>query len=450
MNSLRTQLIVWLFLALTVVGAASSVLAYGLALGQTQALLDYQMEQIAVLLGAQSESSVRAAQIDPRPALAHESEDDFVISIRDADRSLLYISNPQVMLPPLSVLGFHGVSLAGKSYRVFTTQSGAHTISVAQLVKTRREMAASAAMTELLPVAILIPVLYLVLLIVIRRQLRPLRETASEVAGRSPLSLDPLLTGDLPDELRPLIDEINRLLGRLSIAMQQEKRFIADAAHALRTPLAALQLQVDVLDGSSDADESRTRLAELRDGMRRFVQLTDHLLTLSHAASDVSPITVSTDLDVVLRETIALYQSAAEAKRVGLQADARAAVAVPGDMRLLMLVIGNLLDNALRHTPPRGTITLRTTTVANQAHVEILDEGPGLADAELEKVFERFYRAPGDATTGSGLGLSTVRSIVTRLGGTITLRNRKDCTGLLAQVSLPQRPPSAAAAEPDA
>jgi two-component system OmpR family sensor kinase len=295
----------------------------------------------------------------------------------------------------------------------------------------------AAAWAAVQPLIAAIPLLALIIAAVIRRQLWPLRAAVADIAARPPLALSPLPPMRLPNEVQPLVDEINRLLARLREALDHERRFVADAAHALRTPLAALQLQADVLEGVADPVERQARLTELRAGIRRAARLTHHLLALarSDAASTARP--VRSDVDEALRNLAESYRSLAAARNVTLSLDLHAGCNVGLDPYDLALAVGNLLDNALRYTAAGGTVLLRTRADDGQAGIDVVDEGPGLPDAELSKVFARFYRAPGDTTGGSGLGLATVKSIVEKAGGEVTLQNRTDRPGLSARLRLP-------------
>jgi two-component system OmpR family sensor kinase len=298
-------------------------------------------------------------------------------------------------------------------------------------------MAATAAFTAFLPVVLLIPMLGLLIGMVIRRQLHPLSNTARAVAARSPLALDPLPVNGLPAEIRPLIDQINRLLARVAVSNQNEQRFIADAAHALRTPLAALQLQADVLDGSQDVVERAARVAELRAGIRRTVRLSHHLLVLARSESAHSSPRLSTAADRAISEAFNVYGPIAAARGVELCQVASCTAEVAADPRDLAQLLGNLLDNALRYTAAGGRVAVSATAEADGVLIEVTDEGPGLPESELEKVYQRFYRSPGDSTEGSGLGLAVVRGIVERLHGRIQLANRTDRSGLIARLWLP-------------
>jgi two-component system OmpR family sensor kinase len=281
-------------------------------------------------------------------------------------------------------------------------------------------------------------VLAAVIALMIRSLLKPVQSVATMVAQRSPFDGQTLPTQELPTEIVPLVAEINRLLERQAKAVLRERQFVADAAHALRTPLAALQLQVDVLDGSTDPIEHNLRTAELRAGIARCVRLSQQLLSLARIeqASSVPKMVVA--LDEGLEEIRALYESAASANEVQLQLEANSGASIVADEGSLLLIVGNLLDNALRHSPAGSIVEVSAAASEDWAHVEIRDEGPGLEQDQLECVFERFYRAPGEAGVGSGLGLSTVRIVATQVGGRVELQNRADRSGLIARVFLPR------------
>jgi signal transduction histidine kinase len=264
------------------------------------------------------------------------------------------------------------------------------------------------------------------------------RRLAAEVAERDAFERAGLEAAGLPAEVAPLVDEINRLLARQNAAAQRQRQFVADAAHALRTPLAALQLQADVLEGAADPQDYAARFADLRAGIRRAGLLSEQLLQIAHRAPTDAP-EQPLQLDGVLREVVDLYQPAAATAGVNLKLQAHSQASIRTSSRTLLLIFGNLLDNALRFTPARGTVELRAQSSDGTVRIEVQDEGPGMPAAELTRVFEPFYRAAGDRSGGSGLGLATVASLVRELGGQIRLYNREDRSGLLACVSLPLR-----------
>ena len=451
MTSLRKGLTVWLWAAVGVVGAVCVLIGNWDARTETQAQVDYQMQQVARILASQDFSNPRPAgepvkpEIIPSININHDVDDDLIATVRDSAGRLLYASSsnrqlPGGVLPASSALGFQTLELGSGRYRVFAAQSNELRIEVAQSVDVIREAEGGIALATLLPIVILLPVLAVVIGLAIRRQLRPLNAAAANIALRPPLSLDLLPAEGMPHEVRPLVDEINRLLRRLRTAVEREQRFVTDAAHALRTPLTALQLQADVLDGGKDANEKAARLADLRAGIRRVVRLSEQLLSLARSESESGPITITTDLDATLAEVAAVYRGAAQASGIDLQLEAASGARVYGNARRLTLIFGNLLDNSLRYTPAGGHVRISAAVKEDRAQIQVWDEGCGVPPQDLERVFERFYRASDAKNSGNGLGLATVETLVRQLGGTVILQNRADHTGLVATVTLPLAP----------
>jgi signal transduction histidine kinase len=444
-------LTIWSWAAIGIVGAACVAVGNWQARQETQSQLDYQMQQVAHILAGQRfpppsiPADLSGPEILPSIHISHDTDDNLIVTVRAGDGTLLYASSsnrqlPGSLLPVLDLLGFQTLKLGNADYRVFAARSGDLHIEVAQSMDTIRESEGGIALATVLPIAILLPVLAVVIGFAINRQLRPLKAAAADIALRAPLALEPLPTEGMPVEVRPLVDEINRLLRRLVTAVEREQRFVTDAAHALRTPLTALQLQADILDGGRNADEKALRLANLRAGIRRVVRLSEQLLSLARSESESGPIAVTTELDTTLAEVAAFYRDAAQASGVDLQVDAVSGARVYGNARRLTLIFGNLLDNSLRYTPAGGQIRIHAAVEEGLARIRVWDEGCGLPPQDLERVFERFYQAPGAQSNGSGLGLATVETLVRQLGGSVILENRHDRAGLVATVTLPLAP----------
>jgi two-component system OmpR family sensor kinase len=421
---------------------------------ETLAQVDYQMQQVTRIIASQAftvgldPEAHHAGQESGDPELLpsgdvrHEQDDNLIITVRDRAGRLLYASptNEQVqggVLPSLGGPGFQTVAIGPESYRVLVATSRGRIIQIAQPWEEILEQQRHIATATLLPIGLLLPIVAIVLAFAIRTQLRPLDAAATTIACRPPLSLDTLSAEGVPAEMRPLVDEINRLLGRLRTAVDREKRFVTDAAHALRTPLTALQLQAEILDGGISPEERAARLAELRAGIRRLIRVSEQLLSLARSQQESGPITVASDLDTTLAEAVALYAVAARGKHIELRLEACSSAHVRGDTRQLTLIFGNLLDNAIRFTPSGGLISIRTSVLDTGARVAIFDEGCGLPPDELERVFDRFYQVPDSERSGSGLGLATVDALVRQLGGRVCLANRTDRSGLTASVILP-------------
>ena len=428
MISLRGRLLLSLWVAVTVVGAVSALLAYRLVNRETKNLLDNQLQQIAGIVAANGAGAPRSATTD----------EDIEIGVWDLDGKLQYASTSLWRTPLTMVPGFSEHNLGKEPYRVYSAVLRGRHVEIAQPVDTRDDQAESAALAAFMPVLVLLPVLALVIAFVLRALLRPINEVAATVSRRNVLSSEALPGQSLPSEIAPLVDAMSRLLERQGLAVQRDRQFIDDAAHALRTPLAALQLQVDVLDGSAYPLERAARLKELKAGVQRISRLVEQLLSLARIESvaDIDGSVVA--LADTLQEVCALYSPAATAAGVTLEVRADSQCRVVADPPRLLLMCSNLLDNAVRHTPSGGRITLSAALEADMASLEICDEGPGLNPDQFERVFERFYSLPGRNNTGNGLGLATVESVVKQLGGSVSLHNRTDRSGLIARVLLPR------------
>jgi two-component system OmpR family sensor kinase len=417
-----------LWIAVSVIAVLSATVAYFEVRREAKELLDDQLQQIAAVAVSQSTAATGAIK---------NEDNDIEVAVWDRSGALQYSSSPAMTKPLSAAPGFSEVRIGQDPYRVYARILDGRHVEVAQPVDVRNDQAEEAALAALLPMLILMPVLAIIIGLVIRRQLRPVKDLAALVARRDTFVSAPLPVAELPTEVRPLVEDINRLLARQTEAAQRERHFIADAAHALRTPIAALQLQIDVLDGSADPAERAARLADLRAGVQRASRLSEQLLSLARAESSLDFAAQGADVNDTLRDIRELYEPAASAAGVTLDLSGRAGGVIRGAPRQLILICSNLLDNALRYTRSGGKVELRTADSEGGLRIEVWDEGPGLPENELERVFERFYRAPGDGSTGSGLGLATVETLVRQLGGHISLHNRADRSGLIARVVLP-------------
>ena len=448
MKSLRRGLTTWLCAAVAAVGALCVVVGNWQAHRQTQSQLDYQMEQVARIVAAQDFSarkplaSADEPDILPRVNINHDNEDDLIVVVRDSGGTVVYASKsnrhiPGGMLPAGAQLGFHIRDFGTGPFRVFSARSNGLSIEVALSTDVISEAEGGVALATLLPIVLLLPVLALVIGFVIRKHVAPLDAAAAALARRPAASFEDLPVENLPTEVRPLVEEINRLMRRLETTVLREKQFVTDAAHALRTPLTALQLQVDVLDGGRDEEEKAIRLAQLRTGLRRIIRMSEQLLSLARNESAAGQVEEKTDLRQSLEDVSQLYADAARAGQIRIQVESEAPVFVPGNSRRLGLILGNLVENAIRYSPAGSPVSIRSSVAGGRVRIEVWDEGVGLPPSELERVFERFYRAPGDTSNGTGLGLSTVDAIVRQSGGSVWLENRTDTSGLVAIVTLP-------------
>lgn len=337
--------------------------------------------------------------------------------------------------------GLHTASWNGQLNRVLVaTRPDGSRYAAAQPTAVRDDTADDMAVRTLLPIFALIPCLLIVAGLVIARSLRPLIQLAANLDARRADDLHPLPEADAPTELHPFITSINGLLTRMSLLLDQQRRFVADAAHELRTPITALSLQAENLESIELPEGARRRVAALRQGMHRTKHLLEQLLAA--ARSEAKPLSSDmryVSLDKAAKDVVADLMSKAVDRGIDLGFEIVEPVAVSGAPAMVAIMIGNLLDNALRHTPAGGRVDIGICGEDGSAVLRIEDSGPGIAAADLEKIFEPFYRGARPQGEGTGLGLSIVKRIAESLGGAITL---EDITGparsgLRATVRLP-------------
>jgi two-component system sensor histidine kinase QseC len=291
-----------------------------------------------------------------------------------------------------------------------TTPDGKYRIVVGQEWEYRQEMALEVVTSQLTPWLVALPLMLLLLIVLLSRELRPLKKLALALRHRSPDATDSLPTAGVPAEVRPLLDALNHLFTRTQEMMSRERRFTSDAAHELRSPLTALKVQTEVAQLSLDDPAAQQKaLQQLHAGIDRASRLVDQLLTLSRLDSldnldDIEPIPIA---DLLQSAVMDIYPAA---QRAGIEIrlhNHAPEVTRPGQPLLLSLLVRNLLDNALRYSP-RGSVV----DVTLEAHrCRVRDNGPGIAPEALARIGERFYRPPGQEATGSGLGLSIVKRI---------------------------------------
>jgi two-component system OmpR family sensor kinase len=336
--------------------------------------------------------------------------------------------------------GLQTVARGGEGWRlVVRTRADGSRVAVGQPTAIRDEFATSSALHTVLPLAALIPCLTLLVAIVIHRTLRPVLRLADRLDAERSDDFEKLPLSGMPAELRPFIAAINRLLERVGTMVGQNRRFIADAAHELRTPITALGIQAENLDRIDLPPESRARLGVLIQGVRRVAHLLEQLLDHARYGTGPATGTAVTAFDHVARECVADLLPIAAARGVDLGFGRLETVFVRGEATALAVMLRNLLDNALRHTLAGGRVDLYLYRDNDGAVVRIEDTGPGIVPADLERVFEPFFRGGGPVDEGTGLGLSIVRRIVDGLGGRITIENiavAEPC-GLRVVVTLP-------------
>ncbi|WP_219114517.1 ATP-binding protein [Janthinobacterium sp. UMAB-56] len=291
----------------------------------------------------------------------------------------------------------------------------------------------------LLPLLISLPFLLVPAWLSIRLAMRPWRKVAQEVAARGPQDLRPLAFKPPHGELAGLVDNINALLQRVDASASRERSFIADATHELRTPLAAMRVNVEALQGQAHDARQQELLDGILNSGNRAARLVGQLLQLtrSELQAGAGEQSQRQALDTLLQDRLAALSGLAQAGDIELELQASVSLSVPGQRESLVSLIDNLVENAIKYSPRGRSVTVSLHAERGQAVLHVADQGPGIAPALYERVFDRFFRAPQQAQPGSGLGLSIVASVVRQHGGTIKLHSGNGGLGLLVEVRLP-------------
>ena len=426
--SLRRAALLWMTGLLTVVGLVTILITYVYVRNEADEFLDGQLRQIALNAGTglSAANAPPAADLDP--------ENQFALTIWDTRGNAIHKTLPGVDIPRQGRAGFADVKADGERWHVYTIIGADRVVQVAQRETVRTEIIESAAIGAAAPILIVIPLSWLVVGWAMNRMIGRLDTLAHEIAARSAMAKEPIPLDGVPEEVTPLVVSMNGLIERLRAAIEAQKRFLADAAHELRTPLAAMQIQVDNL--LAGADQPDDRVAPLAVGVKRASALVNQLLRLARLDAPVSVGGGSADLSALLLECIADIAPIADRKGIDIGANIQSSAAVDAaeaDVRTLFSV---LIDNAVRYTPPGGSVDVSLFRQGDRPVVEIVDTGPGLPKGQEHRVFDRFFRGfPHDAE-GTGRGLAIARRIAERHSLGLTVENCSDgVVGVCARIT---------------
>ena len=431
--SIRARLLLSLLPLFILAEAVIGTVSYRYVLRESHELFDYHLRQMALSLRDQG-------AVLPPPGPPEDREQfDFVVQIWSADGSKIYLSHTRsrARLPERATLGFADVVTDGERWRVYSTLAGGRVIQVGQPFEVRERIAASAALRSLTPLLIFAPLVALAIWWLVGQSLRPVERIASELRRRDAQRLDPVPAEQLPTEVEPMVRSLNGLLERLRRAFAAQRAFVADAAHELRTPIAALKLQAGLVARARDDAARSAALGELNAGIDRSAHLIDQLLTLARSEPGaLASAGVDVDLARVAGDAVAGMLPLAQARgsRIGFTATRPAAIR--GDEKALHSLVGNLIDNALRHTPDGSRIEVEVAAESDAVRLSVDDDGPGIPVEERERVFDRFYGRNAGEAAGSGLGLAIAKTVVERHEGRIEL-GRSVLGGLRVAVHLP-------------
>ena len=425
-RSLRMRLLVFLLAAIVLAGAVQGALAYRSALDEADALFDYHMQQTALAL--RSGLPVDAQGLGPGLDLDDENH-EFIVQVWTNEGLRIFESAVGAALPQIAVLGFTNVQARGGTYRVFSMQTRSQVIQVAQNMAVRQGMARSLALRTLAPLAFMAPLLVLAVWWGVSRSLAPVERVRRQLAQRQADDLSPVSDAQLPDEVQPLVSELNLLFERVQRAFDAQEHFVAGAAHELRSPLAALRLQLQGLQRAGDDTARAAAIERLSAGIDRATRLVEQLLTLARQESG-STATEPVDLRAIAQLALADVAPAAQARSMDVGLLDSEAATVPGNVEALRMLVRNLLDNAIKYTPPGGQVDVQVRADNGHAVLTVEDSGPGIAPEHRERVMQRFVRETAEGAPGSGLGLAIVLAIAQRHGAVVALDSSPRLGGL--------------------
>ncbi|MDE3011859.1 MAG: two-component sensor histidine kinase [Pseudomonadota bacterium] len=422
-GSVQRQLSVSLSLAILALAVVAGGFAFLSAFEEAHELQDDVLRQVAQLLDRQ--------RLAAAPALSGGGNDDADdearvlvqrLDVPHASSGSAAAGGAALALPATLPDGLQTLDIGRSTFRVLvrTTTLGER-IAVAQDAGFRNDIARTGALRTVTPILILVPVLLLIVADLVRKLFRPISLLSREIDQRADQELHPVEVRQLPTEVRPFAVAINRLLARVGQAMAVQRRFVADAAHELRTPLTALSLQAERLAQADMSDPARERLQVLQQGIARGRALLDQLLTLARVQSPAALPAAAVSVQAVYRRVLEDLVPLAEARQIDIGVEGSEDAHLWVSEFDLTAMVRNLVDNAIRYTPAGGRVDLALRTTADHALLSVTDSGPGIAEAERQRVFDPFYRTLGSAQAGSGLGLSIVQTIAERIGAEVRL-----------------------------
>lgn len=437
MKSIQRQLLWWLSGGILLATSGAGVAIYYQARYEANQLFDYQLQQTALSLPAH----VNSEAIHPN----EELEEDILIEVWNPQDKLIYTSNHAFSLPRYKQQGFQTVRAFDEDWRLYIENRRHNFIQIAQPLSVRHELAASLAIRSLAPFFLLVPVMLILVAVIVQRSLAPLEGIAQTLGKRSPTDLQALPDQNLPLELATIVRALNNWLERLDKALSAQRDFISDAAHELRSPLTALKLQLQLTERAKTDTQRLSGFTKLHDRINRAIHLVEQLLTLARHESARNPVADDTTaLGELVQETSSDYAATANQKQVDLTSTVPFPdIIVRGNPHSLRILLKNLLENALNHTPAGGGVQMQVCQEQGSPILRVTDSGSGIPAESRQRVFDRFYRCPGDNAPGTGLGLAIVKNIADQHQARIHLEDAPSGQGLQVSVTFPSSDKSA-------
>lgn len=445
LKSLQARLLMSVLGLVTVVWLGAALLTWYDARHELDELLDGHLAQAAALLVVQQSKTAGDDDdgVADAPSL-HKYAPQVAFQVFHEGHLVSRSVNAGTHPMSTTTRGFATVQLAdGAQWRVFGARGAEKDVQVfvGERTASRGSILWAVLRSLLLPLMLALPVLALAGWWAVRRELAPLRQLSQLLGVRRPQALEPVVLADMPSEMKPLVQALNELFERIERMVASERRFTADAAHELRTPIAGIRTQVQVAMGAgNDTAQHDHALQATLAGCDRATRLVEQLLTLARleAASENNALpTGPVDLSAITRRVAAELAPTALLHEQTLELDAAAACPLAGNEMLVGVLVRNLIDNALRYSPSGARIQIEVTTASGQSTLRVQDSGPGMTEQEMARLGERFYRVLGHGQTGSGLGWSIVKRIAQASGAQVQVGRSELLGGLSVLVKWP-------------
>jgi two-component system sensor histidine kinase QseC len=437
-RSLQGRLLVLVLGLVTAAWLATAALTWIDVRHELDELLDSHLAQAAALLVVQQTREFEDDERVDAPTL-HRYAPKVAFQVFHEGRLALRSANAPAA-PMLAgggaADGFRTIDIAGTAWRVFSTRGseGDVRVFVGEQVRSRNSILWAVLRSSLGPMLFALPVLALAAWWAVRQGVAPLRRLGGTLARRTPDALQPIAVNGAPSEMVPMLDALNGLFTRIAELLESERRFTADAAHELRTPIASIRAQAQVaLGATADSERSHALHATLQ-GCDRATRLVEQLLTLSRLESGAQHAPVAVDLAALARRVVAELAPSALGKQQVVALDASAPCTVQGDATLLSVMIRNLVDNAIRYSPPGATVNIAVSNEQGAVRLSVDDSGPGMSHADMARIGERFFRVVGSGQDGSGLGWSIARRIAAVHRAALRVARSESLGGLSVEV----------------
>ena len=443
-RSLQGRLLLLVLGLVTLVWLATAVLTWFDVRHELDELLDGHLAQAAALLVVQQVGDIEDDEdhaVDAptlhrhAPKIAFQVFHEGRLALRSANAPTVPMIEPGERFKS----GFRSVRVGDTDWRVFAAYGAERDIQVyvGEQMQSRASILRAVLRSTLQPMAVALPLLALAAWWAVHRSVEPLRRLGRVLAERQPQALQPVLVAGAPAEMHPMLDALNGLFGRIAALMESERRFTADAAHELRTPIAAIRAQAQVALGETDDALRRHALQATLQGCDRATRLVEQLLTLSRLEAADAPALARLDVSALVRAVVAELAPKALDKQQSIELEADQPQRVQGEPTLLAVLVRNLVDNAIRYSPTGASVKVAVRGEGADVHLTVEDSGPGLGEADQQRLGERFFRVMGSGEQGSGLGWSIVRRIAQVHRAQVHARRSAALGGLAVELRWP-------------